>query len=131
MLFERLLDTANLASLRNILSLDAVFHLCLERLLNHMGVPANNDPIARVYSMSAQQRADFDNYYSITPFYNAITMLLMTVELDHTSTPFSPTVTPDSTPDSSPHGTPGRDGNGGNPGGGGGGAGAAAPPPAV
>jgi hypothetical protein len=104
---------------------EPLFGFTLVQILNHQGVPANNDTVARVHSMTNQQRAGFNNYYSNTTFSMYISVLLAIVERDPNSTPFLPTITPDGTADGTPQGTPDRRGNGGNQGGGEGGAGAA------
>jgi hypothetical protein len=91
----------------------------LTSVLDSINVPANDDMLTRVYSITALQMGNFDNYYEENEDFRAYIKLLLYL-VEETGGVLANPVTPDN--------SPGRRGTGGNDGGGdGGAAGGAAP----
>ena len=85
----------------------------LTSVLDSINVPANDDMLTRVYSITALQMGNFDDYYEANEDFRGYMQLLL-YWVEKTGGVLANPVTPDN--------SPGRRGSGGNDGGGDGGA---------
>jgi hypothetical protein len=117
-LFSRLFDTQHREALETALQ-GSPFMSQLTSVLDSINVPANDDMLTRVYSITALQMGNFDDYYEENEDFRAYIQILLYL-VEKTGGVLANPVTPDN--------SPGRRGSGGNDGGGdGGAAGGAAP----